>query len=378
MSLLIDKLLILTKKPDAPGAPDSKQPLIPGRVIKATVLGPGPGGAVKLRMLGATVLARTNLDLPPGQVLELTVQSAGPEPVLTINDPAPPSVQPLPPPGEGMGQVLRMLLHGRERMVRNLARILDFKPPAGLSPRAQKAIAKFQEMAASLLLDRAGASDPAALGRLVSRSGMGLEARLAALAKGGAKVPEPGLRQLAMELAGILEAEMGALPSSDMARAAVLSELLLATRGLAEVFTANQQVNAELYSQRYALIFALPLLFGDKLEYGEVLMELGREGPEGKEEKELRLSFLLNLASLGPLAIEAGLEGKYLSARLTTHSDEKAGFISTRLPALKKALAVGGFMAQLSCRALPAPEVEALSPLAGLIRQGGQYLSLTV
>lgn len=340
------------------------------------MLGEGPGGLYRVRLMGQTVLAESRHPLTPGQGLSLTVESTSPQLVLSTAQ----------APGGGLKSLpvsLQMLLHGKERLAQNFSVFLEFDPPpqqkAALPPRILELAGELKETLREAALGPNTSTGPHGLARLIEKSGMDLESRLAASAGKGKAAALPGsIRYLAGMLAAELETHLAAMLGKDPEQTALMRELLGASQGLAGLFESNQRLNAELLPQRDSLFFALPLLLGDKLEHGELLLELPSGKERGQGKGQTRLAFLLNLTHLGPLAIQAMVAPGRVNGEFITDSPGKAEFLQSRLPELERALSGLGFEASFTVSLKTPAQVQSCSPLAEIIRQGGQYLSLTV
>jgi hypothetical protein len=353
---------------------ESLADLSPGRVLRGTVVGPQPGGLTLIRLLGMSLLADTRLPLVPGQALTLVVQETKPQLVLAVaEEPAPPA-SPLP-------VLAQELLRGRQRFSQNLATLLRLDPKAQPlpSPKAAELAGRVQEVLRQMLLDGATAGDSRSLPRLMAQAGLDLEARLADLVAGRLPQLPPSLRALLPELTRELVPLLETLGRENPGLALVWREFLAAGQGLAEYYEANTRLNAQLFPE--ALLFlGLPLAWGQALRNGELLIGLPTPGEpdQDQEEPSTRLVFFLDLAALGPLAIEVILRGKDLHGVLLTDTPDKARFLEEQLAGLGQRLAGLGFRAHLTARARPQEAPAQASPLAQLIRRQGSYLSLRV
>ncbi|MFH1035753.1 MAG: hypothetical protein V1806_14690 [Pseudomonadota bacterium] len=371
---LIRGRLSETSPPGRGQAASALSDLAPGRVLKGAVVGPQPGGLTLIRLSGMSLLAETSLPLAPGQTLTLVVRETRPQLVLALVEEPPPPPNPLP-------GLVQELLRGRQRLGGHLTTLLglDLKAQAAPSPKAAELAERLQELVRQMLLDGATADQGRSLPRLMALAGLDLEARLAEVAQGRLAGLPPSLRALLPQLLRELEPLLGQLTRNDPGLALAWRGFLAAGLGLAEYFEQNARLNAQLLPQAQ-LLLGLPLAWGQEFRPGELLIGLPAPGQEGQDQEEapLRLVFFLELASLGPLAIEVVLRGQDLLGVFITDDPAKASFLEGRLESLSQSLAQRGYRAQLSARARPQEAPAAASPLAELIRRQGSYLSLRV
>ena len=90
-----------------------------GRQVQATVLGPDGEGNTRVRLMGTTVLAESQVPLRPGQSLNLTVEETEPELVFSLDQKA------VKPNISALNQALQEAMQGRERLVRGLNAVLE-------------------------------------------------------------------------------------------------------------------------------------------------------------------------------------------------------------------------------------------------------------
>lgn len=357
---------------------DSLAGLAPGRVVKAEVAGQEPGGLYRLRLMGQDLVAESHVPLKTGQRLDLTVVATKPQLVLSLGGQT--GAESARAGQAALGAALQALLLGRQRLGADLATLLRFDPQKTPPPTPQtaQAMTAVRDLVQGLVLDRDGAGDPQYLQRLLTGGGMDLENRLARLAAAGGRGELPAsLRALLPELARGLAPELALLTVGDPERAAALKEFLLAAQNLGEHFAANQRLNAELLPREALLFLGLPLLLGDQLQQGELLLGLPRD-QEGDQGQGASLVFFLEMTALGALTVEARFQGAALMGRFLVEDGQRAEFMEDMLPELGERLERLGIQASFGVAVRPGPEQEQASPLAQLLRQRGHYLSLTV
>ncbi|MFH1058703.1 MAG: flagellar hook-length control protein FliK [Pseudomonadota bacterium] len=360
--------------------------LSPGRVVSAEVAGRQAGGLVRLRLMGQELLAETQVPLTTGQRLNLTVMETKPQLVLSLGQ----DQAALPDPGPArVAQALAALMLGRQRLAGDLGALLGLDPqktPAP-TPRAGQLIGQVQDLARQMVLDQAAAGDPASLRRLISAAGMDLEPRLAKLVAGnaggaggetGQPALPPSLRTLLPALMRELGPHLARITLDQPERAAALKQFLAAAENLTEAFSANQRLNAELLPKEALLFLGLPLMFGDQLGQGELLLGLPPQDAEGGRGGETNIVFFLELTALGPLTIEARIFEGRMQGRFVAADAQKAAFLDELLPDLARRLQGLGLTADLITAVRQGPDQAADSPLAQMLRHRGHYLSLTV
>ena len=359
------------------GREDTLAGLSPGRVVKAEVAGAEPGGLYRLRLMGQDLVAESHLPLKTGQRLDLTVVQTKPQLVLSLGAQA--GAEAGRAGQAALGAALQALLLGRQRLGPDLAALLRWDPQKAPPPNPQvgRVMDQVRELVRGLVLDPASAGDPGYLKRLLSGGGMDLEARLARMVAAGGRGELPAnLRALLPELVRTLAPELALLAANEPERAAALKEFLLAAQNLGDHFAANQRLNAELLPREALFFLGLPLMLGDQLRQGELLLGLPQE--RDRDGQGTSLVFFLDLTALGALTIEARLQGASLIGRFLVEDAPRAEFLEGLLPELGQALGRLGVEAQFGVAVRPGPEQESASPLAQLLRQRGHYLSLTV
>lgn len=345
------------------------QPLTPGRVVTATVLGDAPGGLIRIKLMGTTVLAESKVDLTPGQTVKLVVQETSPQVVLAMAGSEKGGVVRLP-------GLLQSVFQSNQTLAANLQTLLKFDLASlDISGKVRQAAQNVQQAA-----ERFAADDPDPLRNAVKSAGLDYESRLAAEAKGqgdGVGAAARGLRPLIMALQRAMAADSGRAAAGGP-HTAGLEVFAQAAAQVGEFFDSLAGLNAELVPRDSQLLLALAMLLDDELESGELLLDLPERGEKGGKEGQTSMVFFLKLTALGPLAIEAVLAGKSLKAEFVVDHPDKAEFINEHLGELAERLEAMGFEARLQAKVRPARQVEEASPLAVLIRKHGQYLSITV
>ncbi len=89
-------------------------------------------------------------------------------------------------------------------------------------------------------------------------------------------------------------------------------------------------------------------------------------GGDGDEEGERHSAvFLLELEGLGPVRVDAGLQGKRFHARFTTPNEEVGRFIETEMPKLREAIENQDFIVEGISWLLDRTEPEPVIPSLG-------------
>ena len=344
-------------------------PLNPGRVVTATVVGPAAGGLTQLKLMGANLLADSAVELIPGQTVKLVVQQTEPQVVFSLAEG---------PSGQAavrLPLLLQGVFRGNQALMANLRTLLEFDLAAAELPEGVKQAAAALQKAAARLV----AENPDPLRHTIKAAGLNLEARLAAATAGEGLSPTAarGLRPLYMALERAMAAASGRAAGAAR-RWAGFEAFGRAAHQVGGFFDNLAELNAETLPRDNQLLLALSLAWQDRLESGELLIGLPEPDEQGQRQGQTSLVFFLRLSALGDLAIEARLAGKTLTADFVTDRADKAEFINQRLDELGENLAAMGYRAHLQARVRPSREVAEVSPLATLIREHGQYLSIRV
>lgn len=349
-----------------------EQDLAPGREIKGTVLEVLPGNRALVRLMGQTINAESETPLKQGQSLELVVEQTTPRLVLSLGGGQT-------KPASLLNQALGELLAGNQNIGKHISNLLsiDFKSSPLPDQDLQQSVLKLQDAVSQITIDDAKSQNAQAirqaLSELPGKAGLNQEALLA---KG--QIPADNIRSLVSLIVSRLDQQITNLAGGDPARAADLRQFATAAKSLGSLMEANAKANSELMPREASLLLLLPMLIGEGLDRGQLLFDLHSSRTEHEGGKITRMVFFLHLSGLGPLVIEAQAAPGLLKADFMVDQPDKARFLKDRLPELSEALGQLGYETFFAVHVQPAEELEQQSPLAGLIRQDGHYLSVTV
>ena len=268
--------------------------LAKGRQVQATVLGPDAKGNIRVRIMGGTVLAESQVPLKQGQTLNLTVEETEPELVFSMADKS------NSPQVSRLNLALQEALQNRERLVQGLNNLLHAKETGDAqNARAGEITEKLRQAIRNGALNAKRAGDPEALSRLLRQSGLDLEARLARAARQPGResrvlanpFPAGTLRGLAKALLRQLGAGMADGADLDSMAQKALQDLRGSAQGLSAALDAATRLNAELLPQKDMLYLPLPMLFGDQVLGGELLLQLPAQDENQERQGQTKLVF---------------------------------------------------------------------------------------
>ncbi len=291
-------------------------------VLTARVMGqpPGPGQA-RLMINGQELVVKTDLSLAPGQDLQLRVSQATDTVVLK---PVGPMDTPASP---GLGRLLTFF--AKETGIQDMFKADDPSLPAALGRTALKS-------------DKA---EPGFLPKLLETGGLLLEKKLSAFIRDGkldvleknfSAILEQDTKGGAMKLAGESVAKGG-----QNSPAAVLLDTI-----------ENLQImNSQADSGRYLLAF--PVLEDSGFNFGQIYFDLGgkKEARDGKEEKNIKVSFLLDMTRLGRVRADFSILDRAVSGRFLLETEDICSFTQSRISDLGSRLEkIGYHLINIDCQ----------------------------
>ncbi len=292
-------------------------------VLTARVMGqpPGPGQA-RLMINGQAVVAKTDLALTPGQELRLTVSQTTDTIVLRLAGPVENPVSP------GLGRLLTFF--AKETGIQDMFKADDPSLPAALGRTAL----------------RSDKADPGFLPKLLETGGLLLEKKLSAFIKDGkwdvlekkfSAILEQDAKGAAMKLVGESVSKGGQTSPAAVLLDTIESLQIMNTHGAD--------------SGRYLLAF--PVLEDSGFNFGQIYFDLGgkKEARDGKEEKNIKVSFLLDMTRLGRVRADFSILDRAVSGRFLLETEDIRTFTESRIsdlgPRLEK---IGYRLINIDCQ----------------------------
>lgn len=290
-----------------------------GQLIRANILELLPKGAARLMVAGQKVVAKTDLPLTPGTDLLLEVVREKGElsfkPVSETQDQTQPQSSHR---SSGLGKPVSL--------AGLFSRISDHLPELG----------KLKDPAVRNILNtlalKSGTRDNQFLPRLLENLGMTLEKKISTLIS----APEKNRAGPVMTLLAkqdLKAAVLQLLPTkADESAAKPL-------RGISSALESLQQLNTQTgESNRFLLPF--PVLAGNNFEFGQLFINTGEKGKEGKEKEDrvIQIAFLMNMTSLGSVRADFSILKKDITGRFILEDQPTCDYIRSLVPELRQRL----------------------------------------
>jgi len=345
--------LFLQTEEDSTAAPKlNKNEIVNGKVLKSISLSKS-----LLCIKGRRVIARTQFPLNQGMIISLKVEKVSPNPVLKLLDIK----------SNDLDAVkISIILSGiKENLWKSLLE--------GLTqyPSHETNIKQFRQLMNDLSQRLFLKSEPDLLRKIIEKSGLCWEAKLKNIFLKKTIGNDHVNNLAAQDLKGL-----GSKILSLMEGKEVLLNRFLST------IDNIQLLNHIGLEQDNKIFIPMPIQFPDGLfTVGQLLIQLNQKknGDHGKEKKDndfFKISFLLELSSLGPLRSDLTIKEKEIYGRFLLANEETKMVIEKNLPAFIKTLEKRGFFVmQMECQ-IKEPEIVTPSLIREIIKEDGCTISL--
>ncbi len=363
----------------------STQGWLLGQLLNVSVIGRVDQSSIRVSIAGIEAVAKTDLDLAPGAALKVRVSALGPQPQLTLVDPAPMSKAAPGGAPSPVVQALKLTLPAQEPMEEVLNRITTPFAHIASVPAAQQVQARLAQLVA-LLPGLSTLARPEGLRRAFMLSGPQLEASLAAQAD-VPDAPQP-VQDLKFQLLSLRQSiddqlrQTGSRRSADDAVTAtrilppagaggqpaadtLLEEPYAAAlrgmaadveAGLARITTHQLQHAAAMERGEFFMFTEIPFQVENGIDTLEIELEADAYRHGHSDDTPLELSLALSLPLLGEFRARIGLRGNHLAVSLWSEAPALREMIVDGVSELEHALTDAGFaISPVSLRAIDAP-----------------------
>lgn len=287
-------------------------PLLRNQLVHARVLERLPQGYARLLLNGREITARTDMLLRPGEEMKLRVVDNRETILLKLEAP----VQKAPSP---LISALARFFPGSESAV-DIERI-PF-------PRVR-----------SLIHDialKSGKADPLFLPRLIEKSGLTWENKLAGLMSG--KSPPADLKQVLADL--ILNDIKGSLDQGLRMGVTDNPEGVKTAASLFETLEHFQLLNHQ-SSESGRFLLPFPVFSEAGFRFGQLLIDAGPPSGSGETtgDRLVHVSFLLDMTHLGPLRADFSILKQDLTGRFLLNDEDTCAYVRSMIPELTDRLA---------------------------------------
>ncbi|HCY85178.1 MAG TPA: hypothetical protein DHV36_08595 [Desulfobacteraceae bacterium] len=279
-----------------------------GQVLSAKVMTTGPGDRAQLNVAGQNVSAKTDLPLTPGTTLSLLVNRGDnglislrltPDALLTQSG------------GPDSGATLGRILQGFDQLFPQLGKTDN----PGI-----------KDILNSLAL-RSGSANKDFLPNLIENVGITLENKVAGFLTGSMQRENFQSFWQNMEKQDLKAAVLSVIQNSGDDDTAGLM------KGAANTLESFQQFNHQSAdSNRFLIPF--PILIGEQFDFGQLLINTGKEEKKGEENRVIKIAFLMNMSALGGVRADFSILNKAITGRFLLEDQETRDYMAGLIPEL--------------------------------------------
>ena len=283
-----------------------------GQSLTAKVVSAGPGNRAQLNIAGQHISAKTDLPLTPGTTLSLQV-NRGDNGLISLR--LTPDALLSQSGATDSGATLGRLLQGIDQQL----------PQLGKSDNPG-----IKNILSSLALS-SGTSNKDFLPNLLENIGISLESKFADFL-GGAPQKDFQTFWQTMEKQDLKAAVLSIIQNSGDGEA---SGLMKAAANTLESFQQLNQQSSD--TNRFLLPF--PILTGEQFDFGQLLINTGKEGKAGEENRVIQIAFLMNMSALGGVRADFSIFNKAITGRFLLEDQATRDYMAALIPELKERLA---------------------------------------
>ncbi len=340
-----------------------------GQIVEARVERTFSTRQARLTILGKSVSAQTHLPLQKGQKMVLRVTQAGAHPRFQMVETR---------GGDGLqvpSDTLQILgRSGPYAMLSRLFKTLAGSDTASGGPFGTAAVKRMARLWAAMA-ESADQPDRQAVQSFLTRGGMTWENKLVSILNAQKTLP-PALVQRLIQ--GDLKA-LALLATQGAAEDNTpwMEDMRAFLDGLERLQLLNHQISKE--SGRY--VVPLPFLLDEQLQFGQMLIDLGKEPLTAMEKKDrvVRVSLLLEMSNLGHLEAEINMLKNAMTLIFRVEDDAARTLIDSHLPQLAEKLTSTGFhVHEMRCCTVPPQILQTASLADRLIDDREGVLSIVI
>lgn len=296
-----------------------------GQMVDAKVTASGPGNRAQLSIAGQPLSAKTDIPLTPGTTLSLQVIRGEnglislrltPDALLTQTGGSTGGVTALGRIFQGLDEVLPQLGKTEHQGLRDILQGLAL---------------------------RSGNRNDGFLPGLLENMGLSFEKKMADVLNGprGADFQtfwdQMGKQDLKAAVLTILQ------HGGEDGDAALM-------KGVSTTLDSFQQLNQQsTESNRYLLPF--PILAGEQFNFGQLLVNTGKEGKKDDGDRVIQIAFLMTMSSLGSIRADFSILNKAITGGFLLENQETCDYLQSRIPDLQNRLEAIQYKAlKIECR----------------------------
>ena len=214
------------------------------------------------------------------------------------------------------------------------------------------------------------------LPRLLDKSGILFEQKIATLFKQGSELPfKPELLNIFKnDIKGYV---LNQLQSSDHQNAGNLKAFFEYTTNIENFQLLNAQSSD---TGKYLIPF--PVFANGAFSFGQLFMDLGNSDEKQKtkgKDRIINISFLLDMSNLGGLRADFSIYKKAISGRFNLSNIEVCDYFKKMLPELKENLLQREYLVRnIECKVVPKKDVSSASLVESFVRSGDGLLNIII
>lgn len=339
-----------------------------GQIVEARVDQTYSSRKARLMIQGKAVSAQTHLPLQTGQQMLLRVIQAGAHPRFQMVETSRGDFLHLP---SDLLQTLNRL--GSDTILSRLftpiteaGSVSGFLHDTEAFERMDRLLASISEMADQ--------PDRHAVKSYINQSGLTWENKLVSLLNTQKPLP-PALVQRLIE--GDLKALSLLITQSSEEKAPLLEEI----HTYLEDLESLQLLNSRVYKASGRYFIPLPILVDERIRFGQMLLDLGKDTASDAERKDqiLRVSLLLEMSTLGHLQVELSILKNAITGMIDVEDTAAQARIDDQLPQLVEKLNRSGFhVEEMTCRTVAPQTLHTTSLVDRLIDDRNGVLSIVI
>jgi len=304
-----------------------------GDVVSGKVLDFHQSGRAKLLVQGKELIAQTTVKLAKGQTAQFRVEQTQPHFVFKVFDTS------------NMQQSLMQLVGGSAMQASPFQLFHDLFQTIKNNPENanRKLMVQMMQLFSQLAIKPGDSITPYYLMAFLQRSGLLWENKLKQWAASQKNMSSERLKKMVeQDLKALTLDSFQNLPNDQL-------DIKLALEQLIEQFEQWQLLNHKTLADHGKLYLMLPLLFGNMLYTGELLIDISdmKHGRKEASDSMLKASLLLKMSHIGPIKVEAVLLQRQLRIDFWLSQQETIDLFKKHESILSEVMGVHGFYIQL-------------------------------
>ncbi len=327
--------------------------LVPGETLTVRVLEKIDANQYLLSVKDASIAAKSEIPLKPGDTLQVKVQSLQPQIILSLTDTQKQSAD-----AKINERLLQWRVHpdALPQLLSKLAEVAEQLKPGRLPlALSQKEMDGLIKLFGQIVFSSKTKTHPLFVKDFVAQTGLMLEKELATLvlqkAAGGLSLPADNLKTSLLKLSEALGEVLKDVTKFD---ASVMTKLLNLSSFASEAlktFEARQAVNVVYQQNENGLYLQIPMALGDAFRQMDVFITPDDKNAEGaKKFASCAIRIFLDMDYLGELAIEAGIREGRIRCVIQCESEDVKDLLEASATQLREALESTGYgVEQMDC-----------------------------